>query len=104
MLRIGLLDSGVGGLSVLRELAKHYPQFDYFYFGDTARFPYGTKGKTTIIRYAEEACHFLSTHSVDCIVIACNTISAHALDDLKKIFKIPIFGVIEPTIQTAYTC
>jgi glutamate racemase len=93
---IGIFDSGVGGLTVTREIMRQLPKENIIYFGDTARVPYGTKSKDTVIRYSEQISRFLLTKKVKAIVIACNTASALALDTLQKEFDIPIIGVVEP--------
>lgn len=98
---IGIFDSGVGGLTVLKELMKALPQEDTIYFGDSARFPYGTKSPDTIIRYSLEIASFLSNHEIKLLVVACNTASAVALEALKQQFSIPVVGVIEPGARRA---
>lgn len=92
---IGIFDSGVGGLTVLKEIEKALPYENIIYFGDTARVPYGNKSKDTIIKFSTENILFLLKKQVKVIVIACNTVSALALDYLSGIFNIPVFGVIE---------
>lgn len=87
---IGVFDSGVGGLTVAREIMRQLPNESIVYFGDTARVPYGSKSETTIIRYSRQIIRFLLTKEVKAIVIACNTASALALDAVRKEFKIPI--------------
>jgi glutamate racemase len=98
---IGVFDSGMGGLTVLRELHRRLPRADLVYFGDTARVPYGTKGARTVQIFARQDAAFLVTKGVDLIVVACNTASAFALDHLRATFDVPILGVIEPGIATA---
>lgn len=98
---IGVFDSGVGGLTVAREIMRHLPNEDIVYFGDTARVPYGSKSKDNIIRYSRQIIHFLQTKGVKAIVIACNTASALALDVVKDEFDIPIIGVVEPGARAA---
>lgn len=93
---IGIFDSGVGGLTVLREITQLLTQEDTIYFGDTARVPYGTKSPETVTRYAEEITTFLIKRDIKLLVVACNTASAVALPHLKKKFQIPVVGVIEP--------
>lgn len=100
---IGIFDSGVGGLTVLRELNRLLPQEDTIYFGDTARVPYGTKSPETVTRYASEITSFLVKRDIKLLVVACNTASAVALPHLKKMFPIPVVGVIEPGAQRAVT-
>ncbi len=98
---IGIFDSGVGGLTVLREIFKAAPQEDTLYFGDTARVPYGTKSPETVTRYALEITDFLVRRDIKLLVVACNTASAAALGALKKKFPIPVVGVIEPGARRA---
>lgn len=93
---IGIFDSGVGGLTVLREIVNALPQEDTVYLGDTARVPYGTKSPETVIRFSRQIASFLVSRDIKLLVVACNTASAVALDDLKSVFPIPIVGVIEP--------
>jgi glutamate racemase len=93
--RIGVFDSGVGGLTVLKALAEHLPAH-YFYFGDTARLPYGTKSPETVARYAIGATRFLESRQIDLLVIACNTASALALPQIKGAASVPVIGVVEP--------
>jgi len=93
---IGVFDSGIGGLTVVKELVRLLPHEELIYFGDTARVPYGTKSKATIVKFSLENVEFLLQHGVKLIVIACNTSSAWALATLKKYFKVPILGVIRP--------
>jgi len=98
---IGVFDSGVGGLTVAREIMRNLPKEDIVYFGDTARVPYGSKSKDNIIRYSRQIINFLKTKNVKAIVIACNTASALALDTVKEEFDIPIIGVVEPGARAA---
>ena len=98
---IGIFDSGVGGLTVLREIMSALPQEDTLYFGDTARVPYGTKSPETVTRYACEIAAFLMKHDIKLLVVACNTASAVALPALKRLLKIPVVGVIEPGARRA---
>lgn len=93
---IGVFDSGIGGLTVVKALTEELPGESIVYFGDTARVPYGTKSKTTIVKFSLENVEFLLRHGVKCIVIACNTASSWALPTLRKYFKVPIVGVIRP--------
>src|SRR5713226_5043500 len=95
-LPLGLFDSGVGGLTVLREVAKQLPSEPTLYFGDTARVPYGSKSRDVIIRFSLEIGQFLMQEKVKMIVVACNTASAFALPALRARFHVPIVGVIEP--------
>ena len=98
---IGVFDSGVGGLTVAREIMRNLPKEDIVYFGDTARVPYGSKSKDNIIRYSRQIINFLRTKGVKAIVIACNTASALALETVKDEFDIPIIGVVEPGARAA---
>ena len=98
---IGVFDSGVGGLTVVREIMRQIPQERIVYFGDTARVPYGTKSRDTVIRYSRQIVRFLRTRRVKVIVIACNTASAYALEELEKEVDIPIIGVVKPGARTA---
>ena len=98
---IGVFDSGIGGLTVLKEIRKVLPNEKIFYFGDTARVPYGEKTKELITRYSKEIVEFLLDKEVSAIVVACNTATALALEELKKTFKIPIIGVIKAGAKTA---
>lgn len=98
---VGIFDSGVGGLTVLRELTRVIPQEDTIYFGDTARVPYGTKSPETVTRYAHEITSFLIRRDIKLLVVACNTVSAVALPSLKRHFPIPVVGVIEPGARRA---
>lgn len=98
---IGVFDSGVGGLTVAREIMRHLPNENIVYFGDTARVPYGSKSKDNIIRYSRQIINFLKTKNVKAIVIACNTASALALDVVREEFDVPIIGVVEPGARAA---
>ena len=91
---IGVFDSGVGGLTVVKEIMNILPNEDIIYFGDTARVPYGNKSKDTIVKFSLQISRFLETENVKAIVIACNTASAFALDTVRENFDIPIIGVI----------
>lgn len=98
---IGVFDSGVGGLTVAREIMRQMPNERLVYFGDTARLPYGSKSKETIIRYSHQIIRFLETKQVKAIVIACNTASAYALDEVKQDSLVPIIGVIKAGARMA---
>jgi len=98
---VGVFDSGFGGLTVLRSLLSRIPSADYIYLGDTARLPYGAKSQATIARYAVESSRFLEQHGCDYLVIACNTATALALDDIRLAVRVPVLGVIEPGAQAA---
>lgn len=98
---IGVFDSGVGGLSAVKELIKKLPGENIVYFGDTGRVPYGTRSNETIIKYAVGDMNFLKTHDIKLVVIACGTVSSVATETLKSMFNIPIIGVVEPTARAA---
>jgi len=98
---IGVFDSGVGGLTVVKELIRQLPSEDIVYFGDTARVPYGIKSKETVIRFSIENILFLLKHDVKLICVACNTVSSLALPVIKHHFKVPIIGVINPGVREA---
>lgn len=98
---IGVFDSGVGGLTVAREIMRQIPNEKIVYFGDTARVPYGSKSKDTVIRYSRQIVRFLQTQNVKAIVVACNTASAFALDTLEQEVGIPIIGVVKPGAKVA---
>ena len=98
---IGVFDSGVGGLTVVREIMRNLPNEEIVYFGDTARVPYGSKSKETVTRYSRQIVRFLQSKEVKAIVIACNTASAYALETIKKELDIPIIGVVEPGARVA---
>lgn len=98
---IGVFDSGVGGLTVVREIIRKLPEENIVYFGDTARVPYGSKSQKTIIRFSEQIIRFLKTKQVKAIVIACNTASALALDAVRDEFDVPILGVVVPGARAA---
>ena len=98
---IGVFDSGVGGLTVLRELRRQIPGESLVYLGDTARVPYGTKSSPTVLRYSHEAARFLLAQRVKLLVVACNTASAVALDELSERYQVPVIGVIEPGAKRA---
>jgi glutamate racemase len=98
---VGVFDSGLGGLTVVKALLARAPGFPIVYFGDTARFPYGTKSAETIVRYAHENTKFLINQGAQIIIVACNTATATALQSLQAAFSIPVFGVIEPAAHQA---
>jgi glutamate racemase len=98
---IGVFDSGIGGLTVLREITRLLPEEDTVYLGDTARVPYGTKSGETVVRYSEEDAEFLSGFAIKLLVVACNTASAHAIEELTERFDVPVIGVIEPGARAA---
>lgn len=98
---IGVFDSGLGGLTVLKEIVKILPNENIVYFGDTARVPYGPRSKETVTKYTFQAINFLKTKNVKAIVIACNTATARALEEAQEKYDIPILGVIEAGARTA---
>ena len=98
---IGVFDSGIGGLTVAREIMRRLPHESVIYFGDTARVPYGPKSPETVRRYSREIASFLEHHGVKAIVVACNTATAHALPTLQETLSIPVVGVIEPGARAA---
>lgn len=98
---IGVFDSGVGGLTVVREIMRQIPNEKIIYFGDTARVPYGSKSQETVTRYSGQIVRFLRTFQVKTIVVACNTASAYALDTLEQDTDIPIIGVVKPGAKVA---
>ncbi|MBI5596310.1 MAG: glutamate racemase [Elusimicrobia bacterium] len=100
-LPIGVFDSGVGGLTVLRALRREMPSERLLYFGDTARVPYGTKSKETVTRYALEVAAFLEGRGVKHLVVACNSATALALPALRRAARVPVTGVIEPAVRAA---
>ena len=93
---IGVFDSGVGGLTVAREIMRQLPNERIVYFGDTARVPYGNKSRETVTRFSKQIVRFLQTQQVKAIVVACNTASAYALDELEREVDIPMIGVVRP--------
>ncbi|MGL5033250.1 MAG: glutamate racemase [Microcystaceae cyanobacterium] len=99
--RIGVFDSGVGGLTVLREIYRQLPQEAILYFGDTARLPYGTRTPQEIIHYVREIMLWMQEEQIKMVIMACNTSSALALDIVREEFKIPILGVILPGARAA---
>ena len=98
---IGVFDSGVGGLTVLKELIRRLPNERFVYFGDMARAPYGTKSKETVTRFSRQIVRFLLSQNVKAIVVACNTASAMALDTIEEEFDLPVIGVVKPGAKTA---
>lgn len=98
---IGIFDSGVGGLTVVGKMGEILPSEDLIYFGDTARVPYGTKSKETVTRFSVENVEFLMEHNVKLVIVACNTASSLSLEFLKRCFRVPIIGVIEPGARQA---
>ena len=96
---IGMFDSGVGGITVFQEVRKKLPNEDIIYIGDTASFPYGSKSKETIIELTKKRIEDLIQKNVKLIVIACGTATSQALEEVKKLYDVPIIGIIEPTIE-----
>ncbi len=106
-MKVGVFDSGIGGLTVVKSLLEHQFFEEIIYFGDTARVPYGIKDKNTIIRYAIEAVEFFKNFELDLIVVACNTVSAYALPEMRETANCPVVGVIESgalAAKNALTC
>ncbi|MBN2190771.1 MAG: glutamate racemase [Candidatus Aureabacteria bacterium] len=101
VLPVGIFDSGVGGLTVLKEIIKILPGEDIVYFGDTARVPYGTKSPETIKRFAAENCDFLLQNHVKAIIAACNTVSSVALPYIESRVNVPVIDVVKPAVETA---
>jgi glutamate racemase len=97
-MKVGVFDSGIGGLTVVKSLLENKLFEEIIYFGDTARVPYGIKDKTTIIRYAIEAVEFFKNFELDLIIVACNTVSAHALNEMREVSSCPVIGVVEAGI------
>lgn len=98
---IGIFDSGIGGLTVVKQIKKLLPNVSIIYLGDTARVPYGTRSPETIKKFAKEDTNFLISMKVDIVVVACNTVSAVALDVVKKYSNVPVYDVISPAIKKA---
>ena len=100
-MKIGVFDSGVGGLTVLRALLEQVPGADYLYLGDTARLPYGAKSRETVARYAVSSARFLVEQGAEFLTIACNTASALALDAIREAVAVPVLGVVETGANAA---
>lgn len=98
---IGVFDSGVGGLTAVKEIKQMIPHENIIYVGDTARVPYGTRSEETIIKYAKENVEFLISKNVDAILVACGTVSAIALSELRNAFSVPIIGIVEAAAECA---
>lgn len=96
---IGIFDSGVGGLTVYKEIKETMPKENYIYIGDTQRFPYGNKSKESIIEISKSIVEYLVSRDVKIIVIACGTATSQALQELQRIYRVPIIGIIGPTIE-----
>ena len=101
MARIGIFDSGVGGLTVQRALLEALPGADTIYLGDTARLPYGTKSAATVTQYSLRSARVLEARGIDLLVVACNTASAVALPALREALSVPVLGVVEPGARAA---
>jgi len=97
-MRVGVFDSGVGGLSVVKSLLEHKLFEEIIYFGDTARVPYGVKDQNTIIRYSLEALEFFKNFEIDLLITACNTVSAYALDEMREHSHCDVIGVVDPGV------
>ncbi|GFI60917.1 glutamate racemase [Clostridiales bacterium] len=97
---IGIFDSGVGGLTVVKEIVRALPNENTVYFGDTARVPYGDKSKDVVTKYSKQIVRFLLTKNVKAIVAACNTVSSNSLDELRRSYDVPIIGVVEPGVRS----
>jgi len=97
-MKVGVFDSGIGGLTVVKSLLKHQLFEEIIYFGDTARVPYGIKDKNTIVRYGIEAIEFFKNFELDLIIVACNTVSAYALEEMRENSSCPVIGVVEAGI------
>ncbi len=100
-MKVGVFDSGVGGLTVLKALRDILSKVDLVYLGDTARVPYGNRSRETVIRYSLECAEFLSSQGIEALVVACNTASSYAIDTLTAELDIPVIGVVEPGVKTA---
>ena len=100
-MKIGIFDSGLGGLTVFKEISKRLPSFEIIYLGDTARLPYGIKSKKTVDKYSENNLKFLRSLGCQVIVIACNTASSYSTGLLKKKFRIPIFDVLSSGVTAS---
>lgn len=98
---IGVFDSGLGGLTVIREMGSLMPRENAVYFGDTARVPYGSKSKATIIEFSHQIMRFLLRHDVKGVIIACGTASSNALEEMRASYDLPIIGVVEPGARAA---
>ena len=98
---VGIFDSGIGGLTVLKEIRREVPNENIVYYGDTAHLPYGTKSKETITKFSIDNVNFLKAFNTKIVIVACNTASALSLDALKKEFSFPVIGVIEPGAKQA---
>ena len=101
-LAIGIFDSGVGGLTVYKTISEHFPKLDIHYLGDTARVPYGSRSKETVISYSLQCAGFLAdSFDIDTIIVACNTASSYAIDDIRLKYGVNVIGVVEPGAKSA---
>lgn len=98
-MRIGIFDSGIGGLTVLKEMVKNYKEHEYIYVGDTLNVPYGNKSKEQLLALSSKIIDYLITRDVDKIIIACGTVSSNLSNEFKKIYSVPIIDIISPTIN-----
>jgi len=98
-MRVGVFDSGLGGFTVLKSLVDHRCFDEIVYFGDTARVPYGSKDRNTVVRYALEALEFFENHDLDLLIVACNTVSVVGLEAMQEMASYPVVGVVEPGVQ-----
>ena len=98
-MKIGMFDSGLGGLTVIKEFIKKYPNNTYIYYGDTKNLPYGTKSKQELIKLVTKIISFFEKKQIDIIIVACGTISSTCLDEIKKMTNIPVYDIISPTIE-----
>lgn len=98
-MRVGMFDSGIGGLTILKEFIKIHPFNEYIYYGDTINMPYGEKNKEELMNISREIINFLITKDVDIIIIACGTLASNIYKEIKKEYKIPIYDIIKPTIE-----
>lgn len=102
---IGIFDSGVGGLTVYKTVSAHFPEADIHYLGDTARVPYGSRSQETVIRYSLQCAEFLvKNFDIDTLIVACNTASSYAIDQIRERFGINVIGVVEPGAESAVRC
>jgi glutamate racemase len=101
VIKLGIFDSGIGGLTVYREVRQALPGADIHYFGDTARVPYGTKSADTVSRYSLQIGSYLHARGMDGVVVACNTASAYAIEVLRSVLPIPVFDVVAPGADAA---
>lgn len=103
-MRIGIFDSGLGGVNVLSQLVKHYPNNEYIYYGDTKNIPYGDKSKSELLKLSSNIIEFLLEKKVDIIIIACGTVSSTCYKELKNKYSVPLYDIISPTINYLNDC